>query len=65
MSTYFYFSSRFIAGIIGYIVIGAIIMKVHFNKNGLDIVPQKMFWFVVPGLIMVRYGHELNVIEVK
>ncbi len=30
-------------------------MKVHFHKEGTDIIPQKFFWFALPGLIKVRY----------
>lgn len=45
--------SRFFAGIAGYLVVGIVFMKIHFNKDGAEIIPQKNFWFAFPGLIKV------------
>ena len=44
---------RVLAGVAAYFVIGAVIMKVHYKKNGTDLVINKLFWFALPGLIKV------------
>lgn len=49
----FYYLLRLIAGFAAYFVVGAVIMKVKFNKTGVEMIPQKNFWFALPGLIKV------------
>ena len=41
-------------GVVTYFVVGAIVMKVHYQKNGSDLIIHKLFWFALPGLIKVR-----------
>jgi len=42
-----------ITGVAAYFIAGAIIMHVKFHKSGLEMVPQKNFWFALPGLVKV------------
>lgn len=37
-----------------YFIIGAVILKVRFQKTGSDMIPNKGFWFALPVLIKVR-----------
>lgn len=45
--------SSLIIGTTGYFIIGGIIRKVHFKKSGAEIIPNKTFWFALPGAIKV------------
>lgn len=41
-------------GFIIYFASGALIMKYHYKATGSDIIPNKTFWIMLPGLIKVR-----------
>ena len=42
-----------LVGVASYFIIGAVVMKVKFQATGSDIIPNKMFWIALPGLIKV------------
>ena len=44
---------RLLVGITTYFIVGGIIMKIGYERNGTDIIPNKIFWFAIPGLIKV------------
>lgn len=50
---------RFVVGIGIYFIAGALILKFKYNKTGYDIIPQRQFWFSLPGLIKVREKNKL------
>ncbi len=49
------FLCRLLAGIAAYFVIGGVVMKFRYQKNGSDLIINKVFWFALPGLIKVGY----------
>lgn len=50
---------RFVVGVGTYFIAGAIILKFKYKKTGYDIIPQRQFWFGLPGLIKVRQNKKL------
>ena len=46
-------SFRAIAVILTYFIVGGIILHVKFERRGLEVVPQKSFWFALPLLVKV------------
>ena len=42
-----------LAGFIAYFVAGAIILNKKYEKTGADMIPQRVFWFALPGLVKV------------
>ena len=44
---------RSLGALLAYFIIGAVIMKLKFQANGLEVVPNKAFWFALPFLIKV------------
>ena len=48
-----------IACFVTYFIVGAIILKFKFERSGTDIIPQKVFWFSLPGLIKVKKVYPL------
>ena len=45
---------RFVVGVAGYFIVGMVLRKFIFHKEGSDIVPQKEFWMSFPFLIKVN-----------
>ena len=39
---------------IAYFVAGAIILNKKYEKTGVDMIPQRVFWFALPGLVKVK-----------
>ena len=40
---------------ITYFVAGVIILNKKYEKTGADMIPQRVFWFALPGLVKVRF----------
>lgn len=45
-----------LVGIVVYFIMGGVVMKVKYNAAGIDLIPNRVFWKSIPGLIKV-YMH--------
>ena len=60
---FFFFYFRILPlGVISYFVAGALIMKYRYNATGTDIIPNKKFWIMLPGLIKVWLAFNVSLI---
>lgn len=54
-------SYRFAVCIVTYFVVGALIMKFHYQATGTDIIPNKNLWIQFPLVVKVRtFMHSCN-----
>lgn len=47
------YSFSIMIGVVVYLVVGVIVMRVQYSAAGVDLIPNKAFWKSLPGLIKV------------
>lgn len=48
-------------GVVVYLVVGVIVMRVQYSAAGVDLIPNKAFWKSLPGLIKVIMLSPVNI----
>ena len=42
-----------------YFLVGVLVLKFKYQKKSYDLIPQRSFWFALPGLVKVnRFVHD-------